>query len=340
MKANMKPMERMFSILDGLETDRPAAITPTSVATVENMNKTGASFPEAHTNAGKMAALAATGHSVLGFDSVAPYFSVLQEAAALGCEIDWGKQGTMPTASTHPYVCPDDFKLPKNFFDRLPIKTVIDAIRMLKDKYGDSVIVIGKVMGPWTLSYHLHGVQDFLIETITEPEMVRDFLEVFKEVSIKFALAQIEAGADVLTWADHATGDLISAKSYKEFLLPVHKRCTAELKSQIPRRVPVILHTCGSTLDRISFFTESGFDAFHFDSKNDPVKMLELAGNAIRLTGCVNNADILLNGTREDVVAQVNSILQSGIRMVSPECAIPAYVKNDNLRAITQTVQG
>ena len=30
-------------------------------------------------------------------------------------------------------------------------------------------------MGPWTLAYHLYGVQPFLEDTILEPERVRRF---------------------------------------------------------------------------------------------------------------------------------------------------------------------
>jgi [methyl-Co(III) methanol-specific corrinoid protein]:coenzyme M methyltransferase len=46
----------------------------------------------------------------------------------------------------------------------------------LRRKYGHYVAIVGKVMGPWTLAYHLYGIQDFLMEIYTEPEKVRDFL--------------------------------------------------------------------------------------------------------------------------------------------------------------------
>ena len=335
----MAPMERVISILKNSETDRPAVITPTSVATVESMRATGASFPQAHTDADTMAALAATGYTLLGFDSVAPYFSVQQEAAALGCKVNWGQEDTMPTISTHVAHDVTDFKVPDDFLDRLPVKTVIDSIKLLKAKYGDDVIVIGKVMGPWTLSYHLYGLQDFLIKTVFEPETVRWLLNTFKELSLRFAIAQIEAGADMLTWADHATGDLISADMYKEFLLPVHRECVKKLKAGSPRWVPTILHTCGHTLDRVELFTQTGFDMFHFDSKNDPVEMLEKVDGHIHLTGCINNPNVLLNGNENDVKNQVEEVIDSGIQLVSPECAIPCKVPNKNLIKLTDTVK-
>jgi len=335
----MTSKERVLAAFNRQPTDRLAVISPTSVATVECMQAVGAAFPDAHTDAQKMAALAATGHDLLGFDNVSPYFSVQQEAAAFGCEMAWGQIDTMPAIRSHPYTEPGEFKMPADFLMRPPIKTVLDSIRILKAKYGDEVAICGKVMGPWTLSYNLYGVNDFLMDTILEPEKVRGFLQAFKEISITFAIAQIDAGIDMLTWADHATADMISPVMYEEFLFPLHKQCMRELRERWPRTVPVILHTCGDTLDRMHLFAQAGFDAFHFDSKCDPVKAMEAVDGKILLTGCVNNVDILLNGTKDDVKKQVREIVAAGITLISPECAIPCRVKNENLKAILEAVE-
>ena len=160
----------------------------------------------------------------------------------------------MPNQKSTVFQDPDQFKMPEDLLDRLPLRTVIEAIKLLHRKYGNDVVIVGKVMGPWTLSYHLHGVQDFLVETITEPEIVHAFLDKFKDISLKFAEAQFEAGAAVLTWADHATADLIGPSAYRDFLLPVHKKINERLKGRT-----IILHCCGNTFDRIEYFAEAGF---------------------------------------------------------------------------------
>ena len=334
----MTAKQRVTAAFARQPTDRLPVISPTSVATVESMEAVGATFPQAHTDANKMAALAAAGHDLLGFDNVAPYFSVVQEAAALGAGINWGQTDTMPAVVSHPLTEPDEFIMPADFLERRPVKAVVDSIRILKSKYGDGVAICGKVMGPWTLSYHLYGTEDFLMDTIAEPEKAREFLQVLKTVSITFALAQIEAGADMLTWADHATGDMVSAAAYEEFLFPVHKQCMQELKEKMSCKVPVILHTCGKTLDRMPLFAAAGFDAFHFDSKNDPALALKAVSGKILLTGCINNTEVLLCGGKDDVKKQVAKVAHAGIVMISPECAIPCRVKNENLRAISEAV--
>ncbi|HCE43313.1 MAG TPA: MtaA/CmuA family methyltransferase [Lentisphaeria bacterium] len=330
MKLN--PREKALSLINGDSSCGRAVINPTSIATAESCSDLGFAFNESHLDADKMSTLAAYGFEKLGFDSVMPYFSVVQEAAAFGCEIDWGSADTLPTQRSHAFSEPDDFKMPKDFFDKLPIKTVIDSIRMLKKKH-PGALIIGKVMGPWTLSYHLYGMENFLMDTITERERALGFLNAFKQVSKTFAEAQFEAGADVITIADHATADLVSPLVYKDLLLPIHR----ELNNYFSDKT-LILHCCGRTLDRMAFFEEAGFRIFHFDSKND-LKTATGTVKIMKLTGCVNNPDILLNGSATDVRKQVNEILEAGIRIVSPECAIPLRVKNSNLAEIANTVR-
>lgn len=329
----MNPRERFLASLRGEEFDRRSVGNFTSLATVGQMKATGAYFPEVHLDAEKMALLASAGHDILGFDTVAPYFSAVQEAAALGCEVNWGRQDMMPDLKNNPYRDPSDFRLPPDFLDRPSTRTVIEAIRLLRKKCGDRVAVVGKVMGPWTLSYHLHGVQNFLISVILDPAKVRGFLEVLKEVSVLFANAQVEAGADVIVLADHAGRDLVGPDTYRDFLLPVHKEVVPRIAA------PVILHMCGDTADRFGYIAEAGFAAFHFDSKVDARKACELARGRLRLVGNINNPRTLLFGSPEDVRRETFYALEAGVDVVGPECAIPLRTPDDNLKAIVGAVR-
>lgn len=329
----MGPKRRFLAGLFGGRTDMVPVANPTSLATVELQEETESFFPEAHLDAEKMARLAAGGHEILGYDTVMPYFSVEQEAAALGCEVNWGAPDQMPVETTHPFVTPEDVVIPADFLERKPTRTVLDAIAILKKQYKGRVPVIGKVMGPWTLSYHTHGVQEFLIKTIIEPDTVRAFLERLKAVTIAFGRAQLEAGADALCLADHATGDLVSAETYRDFLLPVHKEIIKELGC------PIILHICGDTTNRLEYIVEAGFDCFHFDSKVDAKRAVEIVGDRISLVGNINNPETLLNGTPEDVRREVFYALDAGVEIIAPECAVPLTTPNRNLKAVVEAAR-
>ncbi len=328
------PKKRLLSgLFGGRKGDRPPVGNPTSIVTTELMQKTGIFFPRAHLEAGPMAELAAAGHEILGFDSIMPEFSVQQEAAALGCEMDWGGPEMMPDAKTHPVQRSEDLVVPENILEKPSLRVVLEALGILRRHYGSEVGIIGKVMGPWTISYHLAGTQNFLLWVMTEPDKVRRYLEALKEVTILFARAQFEAGADVVVLADHATGDLVSPKTYQTLLLPVHQ--------EMVRRIggPLILHICGNCGDRLRLFVEAGFEGYHFEWQVDAREAARIVNREMSLVGNINNPTTLLRGTPEDVRRQVRYSVEAGVDVIAPECAVPLQTPLRNLRAIVEAAQ-
>ena len=192
----MSPKVRFLTALLGGAPDRIPVGNVVSVATVDLMARAGAWFPEAHRDPFEMARLAAAGHEILGYDTIMPVFSVVQESAALGCEINWGDPEMMPGATSHPFSGDAPIRIPAGWMDAPSIRVVLDALSLLRRQYGDRVVIVGKAMGPWSLSYHMMGVEEFLISTITDPGRARRSLEALTEVTIAFARAQVHAGAD------------------------------------------------------------------------------------------------------------------------------------------------
>jgi MtaA/CmuA family methyltransferase len=334
MARSLSPKRRFLSALfGGRKGDRPPVGNPTSIVTLELMQKAGIFFPQAHLEAQQMAELAAAGHEILGFDTIMPEFSVQQEAAALGCEIDWGSPSMMPDAKTHPFQRVEDLKIPENILGKPSLTVVLEALALLRRRYGDEVALIGKVMGPWTISYHMAGTENFLLWSAVEPDRVRRFLEALKEVTVLFAQAQFQAGADVVVLADHATGDLVSPKTYQHFLLPVHKEMVQRIGG------PLILHICGNCADRLRLFVEAGFDGYHFEWQVDSREAVKVVDHEMALVGNINNPTALLRGTPEDVRQQVRYSVKAGIDIIAPECAVPLQTPLRNLKAIVEAAR-
>jgi [methyl-Co(III) methanol-specific corrinoid protein]:coenzyme M methyltransferase len=344
--AEMNSRERMLAAIGGRPVDRRAVGNVVSAATYGQMRRTGFSFPEAHYDVDAIVGLAELSYTELGYDTVMPYFGLVSGAAALGAEIDWGEDPWVEPKTEHDLLMgprmpgcrqpalwagPDEIDIPDDFLDRPASKAIIDSVRELRRRHPDACVV-GKVMGPWTLSYHMFGVQDFLINILLDPDYVHGCLAGLKQVSVMFANAQFEAGADIVTLADHATGDLVRADSYRDFLLPVHQEILPSIHG------PVVFHCCGSTLDRIGHIVEAGFAAFHFANENDPAAAREAAGD-FPLVGNVANVSSLMNGTPDDVRSEVERVYAAGIDVISPECAVPMQAPEENLRAIVETVE-
>ena len=331
----MTSRERVLAALRREPVDRTPVANPTSVATVELMDLVDAYFPEANREPELMARLAATGHTELGFDSIMPVFSIIQESSALGCKMQWEQKDNWPTVKMREPIWeqPEDINIPDGFLDHQDTRCVLDAIRILRREFGDEVAIIGKTMGPWTLGYHCFGVEPFLLMSYDDEAMTKDALDRMKEISVLFGVAQIEAGADALTFPDHATGDLVSGDYYYRYLKDLH----IEMVERIP--VPLILHICGRTVDRMGFIADTGMAAFHYDSKNKPQESMEAVHGGIALVGNVNNPETLFSRGPAEVRQQVLANLEAGVQMVAPECAIPLQTPIENLLEIPKTVR-
>ena len=116
-------------------------------------------------------------------------------------------------------------------------------------------------------------------------------------------------------------------------MLHLHQELVEEL------RVPLILHICGRTVDRMPSIAKSGMAAFHFDSKNAPKEAMEAVNGGIRLVGNVNNPETLYSKTPIEVKEEVYNALDAGVQLISTECAIPLKTKIENLIAIPNSVK-
>jgi MtaA/CmuA family methyltransferase len=308
--------------------------TGTSIACQELMHEVGVSFPEAHLDPEKMFQLALAGHTVLGMDVVMPLFSVCHEASAMGCNVNWGGMEQMPESGRPIFTTAKDIQIPVDLLKRPGCAVPLQALTMLRKELGEAAAVCGKVMGAWTQAYHYFGLEEFLIKTITEPDEVKRILGKLLPVTLKFARAQLDAGADCILLADHATRDLCSPATYEKFLLELH----TYLVESIP--APVILHICGKTSDRIQLIERTGVACFHWDTRTGTSsEVRKLAGDRMALMGGNNNL-VLLQGSPDQVATMARDAIEAGIDVVGPECAIPLATPLVNLQAISTTRRG
>jgi MtaA/CmuA family methyltransferase len=335
MVSPMTSRQRVLAALRREPVDRTPVCNPTSVATVELMDLVDAPFPDANRKPELMARLAATGYTELGFDTIMPVFSIIQESSAIGCKLQWEQKDNWPTVRMREpiYTQPEDIRFPTNWLDHPDTQCVIQAIRILRKEFGDEVAIIGKTMGPWSLAYHSFGVEPFLLMSLDDPGKTKQVLDKLKEITIQFGLAQFEAGADALTLPDHATGDLVSGEYYQRYLRDMH----IEFAERLPG--PLILHICGRTVDRMEYIAQTGMAAFHYDSKNDPAESMGIVKNRISLVGNINNPETLFSKGPAEVRQAVYKNLDAGVQLVGPECAIPLQTTIENLKEIPKAVR-
>jgi [methyl-Co(III) methanol-specific corrinoid protein]:coenzyme M methyltransferase len=325
----MTPRRRFLSALYRGRVDKVPAASLSSCVTVELMDLVDAAFPEAHLDAEKMARLAATVHEVLGMDTMMPVWHSQLESDALGGDTDWAEKDNWPSPSKFVISEPEQVKIPADFREQPTMKTVTDAMKLLRKRYPD-VAIVGKVYGPWSVAYQMVGIEDFLVDTILDPDKVRRYLDAFLPACIDSARAQFEAGADAVMWADHTTGDLCRAETYRDFLLEMHQQITQEIGG------PSIFHCCGKTIDRVHLFANAGWDCFHFESQVDAREARVAAGERMSLFGNLNNPTLLYQGTAEETYQACWDLMDAGVDGLAPEGSVPLVTKKEPLQAIAR----
>jgi uroporphyrinogen-III decarboxylase len=85
----------------------------------------------------------------------------------------------------------------------------VNAVRLMREKVGDEVPVMGWVEGALSEAADLRGDSNILMDLYDRPEWVEELLEICTETAIDFARAQVEAGAHIVGLGD-AIGSQVS----------------------------------------------------------------------------------------------------------------------------------
>lgn len=329
----MTARERFLNKLAGKETDRVPVFCADQTGTYEQMDNLRSFWPEAHQKAKEMAGLALGAFTVAGFDAVRVPFCQTIEAEALGAGIKYaGKEG-IPSVNVHPYKLGEPVgPLPENFLERGRIPELIEAVRILKREVGDQAVIIGGIIGPFSIAASLIGITDILKAAFKTPEKVKPYLDLAGEAGTTLGKALIEAGADLICVEDMmASMDMISPKIYRELVAPWETRQNAALS------VPAILHICGKTDIIIDDMANTGASILSVEPKVDAPaakEKLKKYDRFIPLIGGVDAVTTLFSGSEEEVVQETIKAINQGYDMIAPGCSIAPGSPVVNLRAM------
>jgi MtaA/CmuA family methyltransferase len=255
-----------------------------------------------------------------------------REAADFGLEVEFPADG-LPVARRPLLLEPGDLLrlcVPEpasggRMTDRL------EAVRLFGERSGGEVPVMGWVEGALAEAADLRGVGELLMDLIDRPAWVRDLLETTAALSIAFARAQVEAGADIVGLGD-AIASQISPTAYREFALPYERRVFAAVREMGARGR---LHICGNTDRILTDMATSGADIIDIDWMVDLGKAAAAAGDKAAVCGNQDPVAIMLQGTPERVRAAILACRDAGgPRWISAAgCEIPDGTPPENLRA-------
>jgi len=327
----MNTKERFMKALQLEPVDRPPVAAVVTGITVWMMERVGIFWPEAHTDSAKMADLAASVWEYGQLECIKLPFGMTIEVEALGAPIDYGTRDTLPTEVKHIYNHPDELTIPDDFFDRGRVGTVLKAITRLRQRYDSEVPIVSSIVGPFTLAAKLFGFDNFFVWLVTEPDYVHQIMGTMTTLAIKYANAQVEAGADaIVIGGASCSGDLISSDTYRDFIVPYHTRLCRNVAA------PTIMHICGKSTSHAPCMADTGATAYSFDEGADISVLRQYLTGKISLAGYVPTVEVLLNGTPELVYKASLECLQNNVDILAPGCSLPPHVSFENVAAMVQ----
>ncbi|WP_319506182.1 methylcobamide:CoM methyltransferase MtbA [uncultured Methanolobus sp.] len=331
--AEYTPKERLARALTGQAVDRMPAVSVTQTGTVEQMEACGAFWPEANDDAEKMAALAEAGHTVVGFEAVRVPFAITAEAEFFGCEIKAGTQEQQPSVVGHVVKTVEDIsKLEGYNLDHGRIGVVCEAIKILADKYGKELPIMGSMIGPFSLAQHING-DDWFMAIFTDEAFGLALMEFTTDFNIAYAKKMIDDGADTMVIIDPtASAQLIGAEFYEKFVVPYHKKICDAMREL---KVPVVLHICGDTTQGLALMESSGVDAISIDQNVDVATAVSKVNKAV-IVGNLDPVNVLWNQTPEVVRERFQKVLDAGIGLLAPGCGIVSKTPTANLQAMVE----
>jgi len=117
------------------------------------------------------------------------------------------------------------------------------ALELMKSQVGQEKLLMGWVEGPCAEAADLRGINTLMLDFYDDPAFVHDLFEFVIEMELRYARAQIDAGADLIGIGD-AAASLVGPKIYEDFVWPYEKRLVDGLHALGSR---VRLHICGNT---------------------------------------------------------------------------------------------
>jgi len=346
----MNLKENLIESLSGEEVEITPVISVTQVGIVEAMQKTGSFWPDSHTDAEKMAILGSSLYELVGLECARIPFDLTVEAEAMGCKIDIGSEDMTPRVVENPFERSSDIKIPEDFLNRGRIPVVLEALKKLKEKYGDNLPVIVGVTGPLTLTGQLLGIENVVRSMRSRPYEVESALDEVLEASIQYVNALSEIDSDVICVADPTSApDLTNPLQFKNMVKPRLEDLSREITAC------KVLHICGSTEPIIKDMAATGFDGLSVEEKVDiswAKEEIKSGGKTIRvggrtmsmggrdktpkLVGNISTSQTLFMGSPQDVKSEVKSVLEAGVDILAPSCGLAPRSPLENIKAMIE----
>jgi uroporphyrinogen decarboxylase len=222
---------------------------------------------------------------------------------------------------------------------RMPIH--LEAIRKVRNHFGDRVLVTGRTAAPFSSVALLYGIQETMMLMFSDPQLLRDTCEFFIELQTMWGIAQFEAGAHALWLGDcNAMSNLISLKQYTDFAFEPCKRLVENYKKAGGL---TMLHNSEIKLPYLVKSAEMKPDILSMGPEADLAEVKKALGSKIALIGNLDQVKYLLNSGPQEVAAEAARIMETGkpggAYIFNTGDMVPRDVPEENMRTMMRAAR-
>jgi uroporphyrinogen decarboxylase len=260
------------------------------------------------------------------------------EAEAYGAEVKFSAR-ELPSLVDRLITGPADVPsladpVPGDSRTRVPLET---AWRLTAE-VGESVPVIGAMLGPFTLATHLFGVKETLAAVSSDPDTIESILDTVTGFLCRYALEFRETGAWGILVAEGASGRL-APEGLARFSTPFVKRI---LKAIETHDFAVVLHNCRASNAHLDAILDSGASVLHLGAHVDLAAALARVPPATTLIGNIDAFKLFQKGSPQAVGDATRALLEATRPYrnfaISSGCEIPPGSPLANLNAFFRAV--
>lgn len=333
----MNPRERFFAAVRGEAVDR-VPVFPLLMRLAAD--RAGMSYRRYATDGRALADAQLLVAARYGLDAVTACSDAFRISADLGGDMVY--PDAIPPHLAAPLVTcaedvtrlarPDPLRRGSRMADR-----VLATREMVRGARGE-LAVLGWVDMPFAEACSLCGVQPFMLMLVDAPDLAHALLDRLTAIVIDFALAQAQAGAQMIGAGD-AAASLVSPAAYRSFALPYERRVIDALHAADSL---VKLHICGNTTKLLPDMAGSGADLFNVDHMVSLKAARDVyAARGLCFKGNLDPVTQIMQAAPEACYRHATEAITTGTQggaryMLSAGCEVPAETPDEALEAFCE----
>lgn len=334
----MSSMNSLERVVSAIKLEKPDRVPVTPLIISRALRVLGYTTEQCLYDPEKMAEAKVASSEKFDDDSVVAGTDLFVEAECMGSKV---------TVYEHTPVVTEYFIKEKSDIDKLKVPNpetdgrmpfVCKEIELIKQKIGDTRVVVPVTGGPVTQASQLYGPEQLLIAMIEDPDWVHKLLRICTDTALAYWNALIKAGAHAIVMLEPISANtILSPEQYDEFTAPY---CKEIFENSWSQGVVGVNHICADTSMIWDKMASIGALGLQIDHVIDMADAKAAVGNKIAISGNVHPVDYMLYGTPEEVYWKSREVIEKAANgsgfVLGSGCDLNPNTPEENIFAMIQ----